>query len=146
MRTSLKQLILNNTFFYVVIGFFSAVFLARAYIYFGGDLNLTLGGVTLHHFFYGIVLVIFSGLASFFYYEEKFRMPKLRYFLAWLFGLGVGFITDETSFLITAGQIYTLSQYNSIQNVMAEAAIVIVILFALLLSTLRIYIASKRHR
>ncbi len=146
MRIGLRQSILKNTFFYVVIGFFSAVIIARAYIYFGGDLNLTLSGVTLHHFFYGIVLVIFSGLASFFYYEEKFRMPRLKYFLAWLFGLGVGFITDETSFLITAGQVYTLNQYNSIQNAIAEAIIMAVILFMLILSTLRIYMSAKRHR
>ena len=117
----------NNPFLYIVIGVVLAILIARSYVYLGGDVNLTVNGISFHHFFIGIILVISVGLASFLFYEEQRTNMVVKRILALLFGAGIGFIVDEANFFISAGQVYTLNQYYSAANISSETVIVIVL-------------------
>ena len=125
----------DNSFLYIVIGVVLAILIARSYVYLGGDVNLTVSGVSFHHFFIGIILVISVGLASFLFYEEKQTNVLVKRTLALLFGAGIGFIVDEANFFVSAVQVYTMSQYYSSANITSETAIVIVLVILFVADT-----------
>ncbi|MCL4399387.1 hypothetical protein M1293_02685 [Candidatus Parvarchaeota archaeon] len=128
--------IFNDQIFYLFLGVIIAIAVARLYVFLGGSVNISYNGIVIHHFFIGIILLIITGFIMFLLHDHQLRMRKLRNFLAMLFGFGVGLIIDEANFFISAGQIYTLSQYYSSYNLYSESIIVITILVILVLSLL----------
>ena len=132
--------ILAQPSLYLLIGVASAILLARLYVYFGGNLSLGYGGIKFHHIFLGIIMVIASGLV-FFALDEKLRKDdKAMSITAFVFGFGVGLVSDEANFLVSIGQYYNLSNYYQPLNLYVDAA------FMLFASFLFVFSIFNRKR
>ncbi len=82
--------------FLVFVAFLLSFGVTRAVAYAFPSLGLTIGKYDIHHFYYGILLLIASNwitLAS--------RREGPRHIAAALFGIGLGFIADEVGLLLT---------------------------------------------
>ena len=90
---------------------------ARLYVGFGGSLDFSILGHELHHFYYGIGLLILAGIMSL-----KKLSPGLIFFIV---GMGLGLITDETTLLIFIGRAYTLLLYDSPINISMDILLLI---------------------
>ncbi len=126
-QTLLERTILENPTFFIFIGILLAIIFARTYVAFGGNINLEVDGVVVHHFFIGIIFVIVSGLVFFAFNKDLTKNKYLMDLLAMAFGFGTGLIVDEANFLISTGEIYTLTQYYSVYNIIVELAVLAII-------------------
>lgn len=68
--------------------------------------NLIVGGVHIHHFFYGFVLLCVGGWLALNYRENNIRKVA-----ALLYGIGLGFFIDEIGFLLTWGEYWSSLTY-----------------------------------
>ncbi|MCW1293842.1 MAG: hypothetical protein QXJ12_00280 [Candidatus Parvarchaeota archaeon] len=134
---SRKIKLASDPFFYLFVFFVIAILAARSYVYFGGDLNLSISGVVIHHYMFGIILMMISGVCIFFLDSRFISSNKLRIFFASIFGAGLGLVTDEISFIFSAASFYSLVQYYSAAGLMAEAVILVIITILFILTTIR---------
>lgn len=72
--------------------------------YFGR--NIVIGGIHVHHFMYGIVLLCVGGWIAL--VSEEYNLRKLA---AVLYGAGLGFFIDEVGFLLTWGEYWSSLTY-----------------------------------
>ena len=125
MAKNVSRRILGQPSFYLLFGIALAILIARIYVYFGGNLGLGYDGIKFHHIFLGIILVIVSGLV-FFALDEKLRRDNRAMSLtAFVFGFGVGLISDEANFLVSIGQYYNLSNYYQPLNLYVDTAFIL---------------------
>lgn len=82
--------------FIAFVAFLTSFGMARAIVYLFPSLNLIIGRYHIHHFYYGIALLIASNWITLVSNREG---PKL--FAATLFGLGLGVVADEVGLLLT---------------------------------------------
>ena len=61
--------------------------------------NLIIGGLHIHHFFYGITLLCIGGWIAL-----NYRQKGLKKVAAFFYGVGLGFFMDEVGFLLTWGE------------------------------------------
>lgn len=128
-----KVRIASDPFFYLFVFFVAAILAARSYVYFGGDLNLSIDGVMIHHYMFGIILMMVSGVCIVFLDSRFTSSNRLRILFASMFGAGLGLVADEISFIFSVASFYSLVQYYSALGLTVEAVIIIIIiaLFAL---------------
>ena len=135
MAKNVSRRILGQPSFYLLFGIALAILIARIYVYLGGNLGLGYDGIKFHHIFLGIILVIVSGLV-FFALDEKLRRDNRAMSLtAFVFGFGVGLISDEANFLVSIGQYYNLSNYYQPLNLYVDTAFIL-FAFSLLIFSL----------
>ncbi|MBE5729276.1 hypothetical protein IG206_00560 [Candidatus Parvarchaeota archaeon] len=127
----------SDPFFYLFVSFIIAILAARSYVYFGGDLNISFDGIVIHHYMYGIVLMMVSGVSIFFLDSRFVRSNRLRIFFAILFGVGLGLVADEISFIFSAASFYSLTQYYSGFGLIAEAVILVLVAALFAFTTMR---------
>lgn len=106
-----------NRYSFVLAGSLVSIASARLYVGFGGSLDFSILGHELHHFYYGIGLLILAGIMSL-----KKLSPGLIFFIV---GMGLGLITDETTLLIFIGRAYTLLLYDSPINISMDILLLI---------------------
>ena len=135
VKSSGKKL-LEQPSIYLLLGIVSSIVIARLYVYLGGNLDLGYDGIRFHHIFLGIILVIVSGIVFFALDEQLRRSNTAMCLTAFVFGFGVGLISDEANFLISVGQYYNLSNYYEPVNLYTDA---VFILFAFLLFIFSIF-------
>ncbi len=140
MDKTKKIKIFDNAGFYLLLGIILAILVARGYVYFGGDLGLGYDGITFHHIFLGIILVLLSGITFFSFNSFLSKRKQAMNLLAFIFGFGTGLITDETNFLVSAGEYYNLSNYYQPLNVYVD------VIFIILTFSLFIYSIFRRNR
>lgn len=135
MAKNVSRRILGQPSFYLLFGIALAILIARIYVYLGGNLGLGYDGIKFHHIFLGIILVIVSGLV-FFALDEKLRRDnRAMSITAFVFGFGVGLISDEANFLVSIGQYYNLSNYYQPLNLYVDTAFIL-FAFSLLIFSL----------
>jgi hypothetical protein len=143
MVEKLKDRALRMPLTYIILGALVAIVSARTYVLLGGDLNLSYGGVTFHHFFTGAIIVAAIGVIVFELDGKYMRDRFTKSLLAFIFGTGLGMIIDESTLLLVGGQSYTLAQYYSPLNLSIEFG-ALGLLFALFL--LRLFISSFSNK
>lgn len=109
--------------FIAFLAFLMSFALARAIVYLFPSLNLIIGKYHIHHFYYGIALLITSNWITLVSNRE---VPRL--FAAGLFGLGLGILADEVGLLLTCTSPLTL-QCNYFARITLDFFIIIVAFF-----------------
>jgi hypothetical protein len=120
-----------NRYRFALLGSLSAIISARLYVGFGGSLNFSFLGHELHHFYYGISLLIFAGIL-----KRKGVSELLIFFIV---GLGLGYIFDEFDLLLSFGKPYTMRLYDNPINISMDT-ILILIFFRLNQTHDRVYV------
>ena len=108
-----------NRYSYSLLGSLIAIISARAYVSLGGSLNFTIFNHTLHHLYYGLVLLILAAILK----VRKVPEPLILFII----GLGLGFITDEFDLLLSIGRPYSLELYNAPLNLAMDVILVLVL-------------------
>ncbi|MCL5009614.1 MAG: hypothetical protein M1433_01365 [Candidatus Parvarchaeota archaeon] len=128
--------LVHNPILYVILGAITAILIARVYVLLGGSVTFTYDGIYLHHLFYGVILVAIVGILAFLFNDKLSEHNRLKKTLAFLFGLGLGLIIDESNLLILTGQEYSLTQYYSYYNIIIEFSVIILLIVALVVSVM----------
>ena len=106
-----------NKYGFALIGSITSIASARLYVGFGGPLDFSILGHSLHHFYYGVSLLILSGIL-----RLKRINPNL---IAFIVGLSLGYITDETTLIMFIGHAYTMQLYDSPINISMDILLLI---------------------
>ncbi len=102
---------------------FAASFVAsRAFTTLYPGVSLTVGGLHLHHFLYGIALLAVGGWLGISYVDE--RIDRLA---AVLFGMGGGLIGDEIGLLLTLENYWTELTYTLVVVFLAFVGMLLLI-------------------
>ena len=109
-----------NRYGFALIGSLSAITSARLYVGLGGSLNYSFLGYQLHHFWYGVSLLILAGIL-------RIRNKVPASVILFLTGLGLGYISDEFDLLLSIGRPYTLQLYNAPLNLAMDVILVLVL-------------------
>lgn len=141
MAKNVMRRIANQSAFYPFLGLLAAILIARTYVYLGGNLGLGYDGIVFHHIFLGIIIVVVSGFVFFAFNRKLAANKRAMDAMAFTFGFGTGLITDETNFLVSIGQYYSLVNYYNPLNFYVDAAFIL-LSFSILLFSL----FSKRFR
>ena len=112
-----------NRYGFALAGSISAIISARLYVALGGSLNYSFLGYQLHHFYYGISLLVIAAIL-------KVRNKAPESVILFLTGMGLGFICDESDLLLSIGRPYTMQLYYAPLN-LAMDTILILVLFRL---------------
>ena len=105
---------------FILAGSILAILSGRLYVGLGGNLNYSFLGYQLHHFYYGISLLILAGILK---VRNKVPEPLILFII----GLGLGYISDEFDLLLSIGRSYTLQLYNAPLNLAADVILVLVL-------------------
>jgi hypothetical protein len=89
--------------------FIASFGIARTFTAISPDVVLVGGGVHIHHFWYGIIMLAIGGWLGISYNEE--RIDRLA---AVIYGAGGGLIGDEVGLLLTFGNYWTGMTYTII--------------------------------
>jgi hypothetical protein len=111
-----------NRYGFALISSISAIISARLYVGLGGSLNYSFLGYQLHHFWYGISLLILAGIM------KVKKVPESLIFF--VLGLGLGYVCDESDLLLSIGRPFTIQLYLAPLN-LAMDIILILTLFKL---------------
>jgi len=95
----------------ILISFIVAFFIARSFVIFIDNpltptIELSLKGYRIHHFFYGIGLLIIGGWLG-----CTNHGPRMTRISAVLYGGGLGLVTDEFGLLLTFGDYWSSQSY-----------------------------------
>ena len=105
---------------FILAGSILAILSGRLYVGLGGNLNYSFLGFQLHHFYYGLVLLILGGVL-----KIKSKVPESV--ILFLTGLGLEYISDEFDLLLSIGRPYTLQLYNAPLNLAADTILILVL-------------------
>ena len=97
-----------NRYGFALLGSLSAIISARMYVLAGGNLNYSFLGYQLHHFYYGLSLLVIAGILK--------RIKASESLISFIIGMALGFIADESDLLLSIGRSYTLQLYNEPLN------------------------------
>ena len=106
-----------NRYSFALIGSLSAIISARLYVGFGGNLNYSFLGHLLHHFYYGIGLLVIAGILK--------RIKASESIISFIIGMALGFIADESDLLLSIGRSYTLQLYNDPLNLAMDIILIL---------------------
>ena len=109
-----------NRYGFALVGSISAIISARAYVGLGGGLDFSIFNHVLHHFYYGISLLILAGIL-------KVRNKVPASVILFLTGMALGFVCDEFDLLLSIGRPYTLQLYNAPLNLAMDVILVLVL-------------------
>ena len=109
-----------NRYGFALAGSISAIISARAYVGLGGGLDFSIFNHVLHHFYYGISLLILAGIL-------KVRNKVPASVILFLTGMALGFVCDEFDLLLSIGRPYTLQLYNAPLNLAMDVILVLVL-------------------
>ncbi|HLD97396.1 MAG TPA: hypothetical protein VI934_03575 [Candidatus Nanoarchaeia archaeon] len=124
--------------FVIFIAFLLSFTASRLVAYLFPSVNFFIGNYHIHHFYYGIGMVIASNWISLISNRER---PML--IAATLFGIGLGFIADEAGLLLTCTSPLTLEcDYNA--RITLDIFIFIVGLFLSILYFLPVWRRFRR--
>ena len=90
-----------------LLGFLLSFAAARTFTTFYPEVVVETGGIHLHHFWYGLAIVLVAGwlgIAS--------NRPQLERAYAFAFGLGTGLIGDELGLLLTFGDYHSMLTFE----------------------------------
>ena len=104
---------------FILAGSLTAIVSARTYVALGGGLDFSIFNHTLHHFYYGVALLILAGIM-----KVKKVPESLIFFIV---GLGLGYVCDEFDLLLSIGRPYTLQLYNAPLNLAADTILILVL-------------------
>jgi hypothetical protein len=105
---------------FILAGSILAILSGRLYVGLGGNLNYSFLGYQLHHFYYGISLLILAGIL-----KIKSKVPESV--ILFLTGMALGYIVDESDLLLSIGRSYTLELYNAPLNLSMDIILVLVL-------------------
>jgi hypothetical protein len=88
--------------FLALLSFVGAFLAARIFATLNPTTVVETGGVHLHHFWYGLAMIVVAGWLGIVH-----NRPALRRFYAILFGLGGGIVGDEVGLLLTLGNYHS---------------------------------------
>ena len=111
-----------NKYGFALAGSLTAIISARLYVGLGGSLDFTIFNHVLHHFYYGISLLILAGIM------KVKKVPESLIFF--VLGLGLGYVCDESDLLLSIGRPFTIQLYLAPLN-LAMDIILILTLFKL---------------
>ena len=106
-----------NKYGFALIGSISAILSARLYVSLGGSLNFSIFNHTLHHFYYGIALLVIAGILK--------RIKASESLISFIIGMALGFIADESDLLLSIGRSYTLQLYNDPLNLAMDIILIL---------------------
>lgn len=109
-----------NKYSFTLAGSLLAILSARIYVLAWGNLSYSFMGYQLHHFYYGLGLLIVAGILK--------RMKAPESLLFFVIGLGLGYIFDEFDLLLSVGHTYTMQLYNAPLNLAMDVILVLVLL------------------
>ena len=112
-----------NRYGFALIGSLGAIISARLYVGLGGGLDFSIFNHVLHHFYYGVALLILGGIL-----KIKSRVPESV--LLFIVGMALGYIADESDLFLSIGRPYTMQLYYAPLN-LAMDTILILVLFRL---------------
>lgn len=85
-----------------LVSFMVSFAVARSFTYFYPDVVLVSGGLHIHHFWFGLVLLAIGGWLGISYNQKEIDMLA-----AIIYGVGGGLIADELGLLLTFGNYYS---------------------------------------
>ena len=106
-----------NKYGFALLGSLSAILSARMYVALGGSLNYSFMGHELHHFYYGIGLLVIAGILK--------RIKASESLISFIIGMALGFISDESDLLLSIGKSYTLQLYNAPFNLAMDIILIL---------------------
>lgn len=112
--------------FLALLSFIASFLTARTFTTLFPSTVVVTGGVHLHHFWYGLAMIVVTGWLGIANFD-----PRLRRTYAIVFGLGGGLVADE------AGLLLTLGNYDSELTYVVVVAVIAVSLLLILLTTRR---------
>ncbi|MBS7632251.1 hypothetical protein KEJ15_01320 [Candidatus Bathyarchaeota archaeon] len=105
-----------------LVSFIASFATARTFTTFFPTTSLIIGGLHIHHFWYGLAMLAVGGWLGISYESE--RINRLA---AVLFGLGGGLIGDEVGLLLTFGNYWTELTYNVVIGFLAVMSIIVLV-------------------
>jgi hypothetical protein len=102
---------------FILAGSIVAIVSGRLYVGLGGNLNYSFLGYQLHHFYYGVSLLILAGIM-----KVKKVPESLIFFVV---GMALGFIFDEFDLILSIGESYSLELYDNPVNVAMDLILVL---------------------
>lgn len=102
--------------FSTIIGFYAA----RAFVVFFPEVNLMILEYHIHHFYYGIILILLGGALAL-----TFKGAKLARASCVLYGLGLGMFIDEIGLLLTEGEYWAEITYMIFFTFLATSLVMI---------------------
>ena len=105
---------------FILAGSILAILSGRLYVGLGGNLNYSFLGYQLHHFYYGVCLLIVAAIL-----KIKSKVPESV--ILFLTGLALGYVFDEFDLLLSVGRPYTLELYNAPLNLAMDVILVLVL-------------------
>lgn len=106
-----------------LVSFVGSFIIARAFTTLSPKTVIVTGGIHIHHFWYGLIMLAVGGWLGISYNDE--RIDRLA---AILFGAGGGIIGDEAGLLLTLGDYWTLLTYTVIITFLAIVSITILLI------------------
>jgi len=85
-----------------LVSFILSFIAARSFTYFYSDVVLVSGGLHIHHFWFGVILLAVGGWLGISYTQKE--IDRLA---AIIYGVGGGLIADEIGLLLTFGNYYS---------------------------------------
>ena len=105
---------------FILAGSISAIISARLYVGLGGGLDFSIFNHVLHHFYYGVALLILAGIL-------KVRNKVPESVILFLTGMALGYIADESDLLLSIGRPYTMQLYYAPLNLAMDTILVLVL-------------------
>lgn len=106
-----------NKYAFSLLGSLVAIVSARVYVALGGGLDFTIFSHVLHHFYYGVALLILAGIM------KVKKVPESV--ILFLTGMGLGFVCDEFDLLLSVGRAYTMQLYNAPLNLASDVILLL---------------------
>lgn len=91
---------------------------ARTFTFFNPDIVLVSGGIHIHHFWFGMLLLTIGGWLGINYNQKEVDMVA-----AIIYGVGGGLIADELGLLLTLGDYYSGLTWTALLLLLAFVAI-----------------------
>lgn len=92
--------------------------IARTFTFFNPDVVLVSGGIHIHHFWFGLLLLAIGGWLGINYNRKEVDMTA-----AIVYGVGGGLIADEIGLLLTLGDYYSGLTWTAMLLLLAFVAI-----------------------
>jgi len=105
-----------NLSFIMLISFLASFIVARVFTYFFPSTILMVQGYHVHHFWYGLALLVIGGWLGI-----NYRDDQTERIAAIIFGVGGGLIGDEIGLLITFGDYYSELTYTFVISLLGFA-------------------------
>ena len=106
-----------------LVSFIGSFLIARTFTTLSPKTVIITGGIHIHHFWYGLIMLAIGGWLGISYSNE--RIDRLA---AILFGAGGGIIGDEAGLLLTLGDYWTMLTYTVITTFLAIVSVTILLI------------------